>query len=388
MSTAQVFPPLAAARALSGEIRAAAAEVEQRGRLSPELVGALVRAGVFQLCVPAAYGGLEAELGQTLEVLEEIARADGATGWCAMIGATSALVSAYLEEPAARAVYGDPAVITGGVAAPRGRARAVEGGYRVTGRWPFASGCQHSQWLMGGCVVFDGEAPRMREGGGPVTRLLLFPASSVTIHDTWRVSGLRGTGSHDIEVNDLFVPEAYGISLTHGRPRLSGPLYAIPLFGALALGVAAVTLGIARGALDELARVATAKTPFGTTRPLAARPTLQVQLAEAEGALRAARALLFEEAAAASEVARAGDALGVPRRAGLRLAATHATQSAARVVDVAYHAAGATSLYEASPLQRSFRDVHAATQHAMVSPAIYELCGRVQLGLEIDASTL
>ena len=341
----------------------------------------LARAGVFRLCVPRALGGEEAEPATLLAVLEELGRADGSTGWCAMIGATSGLVSAYLPDAEARAIYGaSPEVVSGGVFAPSGEAVREDGYYRVTGRWRFASGCEHCDWLMGGCLV--------RDDGPPRARMVLFPASDAEIIDTWTVSGLRGTGSHDIAVHDLRVPGTRSVSLGHDRPVATGALYAFPLFGLLALGIAAVALGIGRRALDEILALASAKTPTGGRRTLAERSTVQAQLAEAEATLGAARALLRETVEEAWGAARALNTIDVALRARLRLAATHATAASARVVDAGYTAGGGTAVYADSPLQRAFRDVHVVTQHMMVAPATWELCGRLLLGLETDTTLL
>ena len=381
--------PFDAAVALAPRIRAAAADTERQRRLSPELVRALAAGGVFQMCVPRTLGGGEVDPATMIRTIEIIAAADGAAGWSAMIGATSGVASAYLAEDAAREIYGsDPEVVSGGAFAPLGRATVVDGGYRVTGRWPFASGCEHCAWLMGGSVVLDGGQPRLLPSGMPDNRLMLFPAAAVRIIDTWDVAGLRGTGSHDIAVDDCFVPAARSLSLISDPPRARGPLYAFPVFGLLALGIAAVALGIARRALDELVALAGAKTPTGSRRLLAERPVIQAEVARAEATLGAARAFLAETVGGAWERAQAAGAIETRERARLRLAATHATLASACAVDLAYGAGGGTAVYAASPLQRCFRDIHVATQHVMVAPATLELAGRILLGLEADTAML
>jgi len=379
-------PPLESARALAPRLRAAAEQTEAERRLAPELVRELAAAGLFRLCVPRTLGGLETDAITLVEVIEELARADGAAGWCSMIGATSGVVAAYLSEREAREIYGPPHAVSGGVFAPHGRALAVPGGYRLTGRWPFASGCEHCDWLMGGALVLENGAPRRSPRGAPETRMLLFPAREATLHDTWSVSGLRGTGSHDMEVCDLFVPAGRSVSLQDDAPRERGPLYALPVFGFLAIGVCSVGLGIARAAIDALQELAAAKTPTGSRRLLAERALVQAQVAQAEGALRAARAGLLEALAAVRDAAPRG--VTARERALLRIAATHAARSSAQVVDAMYDAGGGSSIYAASPLQRQFRDVHVMTQHASVAPATLELAGRVLLGLEADTSLL
>jgi indole-3-acetate monooxygenase len=373
---------LAAAVDLAPRIRALADAAERDRRLPGDLVRAFTDAGFFHLCVPRALGGREADPATLVRVIETLAAADGAAAWCAMIGATSGVASAYLRDDAAREIYGAPGSITGGAFAPLGRAIVVDGGYRVTGRWPFASGCEHCTWLMGGSVVVENGTPL------PDARLILFPAGDARIIDTWTVAGLRGTGSHDIAVEDLFVPAARSFSLVTDRPTRTGALYAFPVFGLLALGIAAVTLGIGRAAIDELVRLAGVKTPSGSRRRLAERAVVQAAVAEAEAVLGAARALVFEAVASASAAAEAAGTIDVCLRARLRLAATHAAIAAARAVDLMYNAAGGTAVYATSPLQRHFRDVHAATQHVMIAPATLELVGRVFLGLDADTAML
>jgi alkylation response protein AidB-like acyl-CoA dehydrogenase len=385
---APAAPMLDAVRALVPDIKAAADDIERDRHLPRRVVDAMARAGVFRLCVPRAVGGLEADPLTLLRVIETLARADGSAGWCAMIGATSGVTSAYLRTDVAQEIYGDPLIVTGGVFAPKGTAVAVDGGYRVSGRWPFASGCEHCAWLMGGSVIEENGELRRLANGMPDARMMLFPASDVRIIDTWAVAGLRGTGSHDIAVSDIIVPHERSVSLSSDRPCHAGPLFVFPVFGLLALGIAAVALGIARSAIEELTALAQDKTPAGGRRRLADRSMVQVDLAQAEAVLGAARAFVDEVVAETWDAAVRDGAIATTQRARLRLAATHATSSAAQVVDRMYNAGGGTSVYTTSLLQRHFRDVHVATQHLMVSPATYELVGRVLFGIDTDTSML
>ncbi|HUI28128.1 MAG TPA: acyl-CoA dehydrogenase family protein [Candidatus Kryptonia bacterium] len=386
--TESTATPISAARRLAAGIRDRADEIERERRLPAELVAALSEAGLFRLCVPRSLGGGEVDVTTMIRAIEEIAYADGSAGWCVMIGATSGLVSGYLAADAAREIYGAASAITGGVFAPLGNATVVESGYRVSGRWAFASGCQHCGWLMGGCVVFDDGKPRLLSSGLPDSRMMLFPLRDVEIIDTWTVAGLRGTGSHDMAVKELFVPAERSVALVTDRPQQSGPLYAFPVFGLLALGIAGVALGIARNAIDELIRLAGAKTPSGSRRKLADRAVIQMQVAQAEALLRSARAFLFETVNETWQAAQSEGAISIQRRALLRLAATHTTISCAGVVDLMYNAGGGTSIYATNPLQRCFRDIHVVTQHMMVAPPTFELAGRFFLGLDADASML
>ena len=380
--------PVAAARALAAGIRDRAEHIERHRRLPAELVRAMAAAGLFRMCVPRVVGGLEVDAATMVEAIEEVAKADGSAGWCVMIGATSGLVSAYLPEAIASEIYGPPQAITGGVFAPHGKATAVAGGYRVSGRWPFGSGCEHCAWLMGGSVVLDDGSPRLLPNGQPDSRMMLFPAAAVEILDTWTVSGLRGSGSHDFVVSDLLIPAGRSVSLITDRPRQPGALYIFPVFGLLALGIAGVALGVARRAIDELIDLAGAKTPTGSRKRLGDRAMIQMHVAEAEALLRSARAFLFDAIGDAWQAARGTGAISIAQRATLRLAATHATTSAAKVVDLMYNAGGGTSIYATSPLQRLFRDIHVVTQHMMVAPPTLELTGRLFLGIDTDTSML
>jgi alkylation response protein AidB-like acyl-CoA dehydrogenase len=240
---------------------------------------------------------------------------------------------------------------------------------------------------MGGCVVHSDGEPELLPNGMPDVRLMLMPAASLEVLDTWSVAGLRGTGSHDMSASDVLVPPSLSASVLSEPPRADGPLYRFPLFGLLALGICAVALGVARASIEELIELAAGKVPQAGTRTLAQRATVQRDVAEAEAMLRAARVFVLDEARAAWEAAQEG-ALDTERRLGLRLAATHATRTAAAVATAMYEAGGGSSIYDTNPLQRRFRDVHVATQHMMVAPATWELAGRLLLGVPTDTLQL
>jgi alkylation response protein AidB-like acyl-CoA dehydrogenase len=376
------------ARAIAELAGASAAEGERERRLSRKLVDAMVDAGFFRLCVPRSVGGGEADAATLIAVCEELARGDAAAGWCIAVMSTAGMVGAYIPEEAAREIYGSPTSVVGGVFAPRGRAIAEGDGYRITGRWPFSSGVDHCDWLLGGCIAErDGEV-ELLESGRPDIRLCLFPAGDAEVIDTWSVSGLRATGSHDIAASELLVPATRTASVISQKPVAEGPLYEFPVFGLLALTIAGVALGIGRAAIDDLIELAGGKTPTLSARTLAERATAQSQIAQAEAGLRAARSYLYEAVAAAWESASDGGPVSIDERSALRLAATHATSASAAAVDAAYALGGGTSIYETSPLQRRFRDVHAATQHMLVGPATWELTGRILLGLPTDTTQL
>lgn len=381
--------PLAAARDLGLTIAADAPAIEESRRIPPPLVEEIASAGLFRMLVPESLGGLEVDPLTMIDVLEELGRADGSAGWAVMIGATTGVIAAYLPDAAAQEIFADdPDTITGGVFHPRGRATMTDGGYRVSGRWPLASGCQHCSWLLGGCVVFDGKTPHLRADGTPDVRMTIFPASDVQIVDTWNVSGMRGTGSHDIAVQDVFVPRERSVWFSTDVPQRGGALYRFPVFGLLATGIAAVALGIGKGAIEDFVTLAQKKVATGSRRPLAERSSMQAQLGQASARLGAARASLRETIRGVWDAAQAGDEIGLEQRATVRLAATQAVRDAAAAVDLMYEAGGATAIYSESPLQRRFRDVHVVTQHILVAPATYELAGRILLGQPGDTEML
>jgi len=350
---------------------ARAAEIEALRRLPDDIASALVDTGIFRAWVPAAYGGGQSDADTVLDAIEALSFHDGATGWCGMIGATSALTSAFLPTEFAQQIYGDPRAVTGGYAMPVGQATRVDAGIVVNGRWPWGSGTSHCTWIAGGCFL-DDSAP-----------LVFFERAQVTLLDTWHVAGLRGTGSTDYEVTDAFVPEGRWVHVLRDAPVVDAPLYRMPFLGLLSLGVSMVALGLARRAQHELVELAGGKRPAGSGKTLAERQVVQAEVARAEAAWRSARALVRETVEEATAVGMSDE---IRRR--LRLAATDATWRAAAAVDRMYHAGGGSSIHEAHPLQRVFRDAHVVTQHGMVAERTYEPLGRMALGLPTDASQL
>lgn len=362
------------AAALAREL---AARTERERALPQALLDELRASGLMRAGAPMALGALQASPATTLRGAETIARGDASAGWCVSIAATSSLLSAYLPEEGAAEIFSDPRTVAAGVWAPRGRAVPVDGGVRVSGRWSFCSGISHSQWLFAGCVLEDDDGAREK----PVLRVTALPTAELEILDTWHTSGLRGTGSHDALAHELFVPAHHVLSLTEGPPRVDAPLYRFPVFGFFALSIAAAALGNARGAIEDLRELAVAKTGQGSSRVLAERPATQAAVGEAEAALRAARAFYYEAIEEAWQAAQDDGPVAESLRLGLRLAATHAVRSSAEVARSMYDLGGGSAIYDDSPLQRRFRDAHTATAHFQVNPAIWELTGRVLLGV-------
>jgi alkylation response protein AidB-like acyl-CoA dehydrogenase len=382
MTTATAVNDLiATAVSLGPTIRGFADETERGRQCPPALVEIIHEHRLFDMILPKTYGGLETDIPTMARVLEELAIADGSTAWAIGIGAGTSIIAAALPEATAREVF-KPRVVTGGAQAPNGRAVPVDGGYRVSGRWGFASGCTHCSWLVGGTLVMDGDAPRLIDGF-PDFRTMLMPMSDIEIIDTWYVSGLRGTGSRDMQVKDVFVPEERAVSFLGGQKRyVDGPVYRFPVLGFLALTIATIPLGIARRAIDELLELAGSKMPMGSMNKLRDRAVVQYEIAQADAKLRSARAWLYECVDAMWDQVVRGEEVSMHDRAILRGACAHAAVEAARAADTAYTLGGGTSIYDTSVLQRCMRDTHAATQHVMLAPANYETAGRLMLGLD------
>lgn len=375
------------ARALRAEIEAARPAMDEARRMPDALAAKLAGAGIFSLCVPKAYGGAEATPAALCETLEALAETDASAGWVAMIGAVSGVEAAYLAPETAREIFTSPRTLITGVYAPMGKAVAEGDSYRVNGQWKWNSGGQNSDWICGGCLIMEGGKPQMNADGTPVIRMVIVPKSDVTFVDTWHTGGLRGTGSGDMVMKDVLVPQARAVSLADDAPRIETPLYKFPAFGLLAIGIASVASGNARGALAEFAAsAASKKMPNGRT--LAERGTTQAMFAQAQAEYSAARAYLFAEIEASWREANTAAAISMQQRARLRLAATHMTRTAADIVRRVQDFAGGSAVFLSDPLQRRLRDAQAMTAHIMIAPGTYELTGRVLLGGEATTAEL
>jgi indole-3-acetate monooxygenase len=363
------------AAALAGR----SAGIEAARRLPADVVGLLQESGLLRMLTPAALGGPELHPAAFFDTVERLARADASVAWCSFIASTSALIAAWLPQPEAQALFGDPDVKAAGVFAPRGKAVREGDGFHVSGRWAWGSGMQYADVAVVGCLV-PGEESR-----GVLS--VVVPASAVHCLDNWTSMGLCGTGSGEFEVDGTWVPSSHTARLT-APPVQPGALYRFPVFGLLALAIAATASGIARAALDELISLADAKVPMGGQRPLAQRATVQDAVARAEGQWRAARAFQHEAIAAAWAQATADGSIQTAARRDLRLASSHLVHAAAAVVDRMHTLAGGNAIFAASPLQRCLRDVHVATQHMMVGESTFELTGRLLLGQPTDVAML
>lgn len=362
-----------AAQALLPLIEANADRIERDRALPRELVDALIDAGIFRLLLPRSLGGIELDLPTHIRIVEQLARADASVAWC--VGQANGLLNymAYAEPSAARAAFaGGRTILANGPGEGNrpGVAVPVEGGYRITGRWMFASGFPHATWLLAVCNL------------GNESRLMLIPRSAVSVHDVWHVSGLRGTGSQSFSVQDLFVASENAIRVAPECRRESGPLYLFSNNGFFGPAFGSVALGIAHSSLAAIVDFAAGKVPRGMERSIRENATVQLSVAQAHARLGAARTYLHATLGSVWDaVCRSGE-LTVEQRVAVRLASTHATHEAAAVVDTAYMLAGSNAIFADRPFERRFRDVHAVTQQLQGRRAHYETVGAYLLGLD------
>jgi indole-3-acetate monooxygenase len=379
---------LEAARKLLPMIRSSADRIEADRELPRPLFEALADAGLFKLLIPHNVGGAEIDLPAYVQLLEELGKADASTGWVVNQCAVFATYAARIPHDVARSIWIDtPRSIVANTPVATARAVAVPGGYRVTGRQGFSSGCRHAAWLAARALILENGQPRV-EDGRPEERYLFVPVAEAELLDTWHVRGMRGTGTHDFAVRDVFVPAEHTV-LQAGAPLLeNGPLYQFPRRLLFAAGDAAVSLGAARACLDTFFELAGAKTPRSMQAPLRDQPVVQATVGRSEAHLRSARAFLTESVREIWSEAAATGAMTLERRAVLRLATTHAIRLAVDVVDSVYNAAGVTAIFEGNPIQRHFQDIHVISQHTQARLAHYELIGKYALGLTVDQSRL
>jgi indole-3-acetate monooxygenase len=375
--------PLAVAASLGPLIRTHAAETESGRRLARPVVDALLDTGMFALNRPVAFGGAEADPITTFRVVEELARHDSAAAWTVAVSLQGNVFLAYYPDDGVEEVLATDRLIMAGAAHPPGRAEPVRGGFRLSGRWQFFSGCQDSTWWHAkATVVADvaagGEAP-------PAAMYFCLPADPACVVDTWHTLGMRGTGSHDVRLDGVFVPACRAAALQPARERskaFSGPLYRLTVWPPVAL-MAVPALGVARAAIDELIDLAGTKTPnFGGS--LARRGSAQHQVAEAEARLGAARAFLFDTFAAAWAAARAGDPIDLALKQRMQLAGCHAANEAAAAVELVCVAAGSSAIRVEHRFERLWRDVRTITTQAFCAPGRYESVGALMFGQPSD----
>jgi alkylation response protein AidB-like acyl-CoA dehydrogenase len=384
---------LAQARALAPAIAAAVPRIEADRELPHDLVEALHAAGLYRMLFPRSLGGHELPFPVFIQVIEEIAKSDASTAWCVGQSSVCSTVTASLDHAVAWEMFGKDqrAVLNWGPQGRTAKAITVDGGYRLTGRWPFASGSRHATWMAAHCTVYqaDGEIPLRDADGKPHDRTFIFPRANAEITDNWYVMGLKGTGSDTYAVTDLFVPQERSMTIFGRNPeerREHGPLYLFTTHQMFGASFAGVALGIARSALDAFVELAKTKVPAptGGSTVLRDNAVVQSQIGVAQTQLASARVFLMH---ALDEIwAEAVDgAVSLERRIQLRMAESQATQTAKQVVDTAYHGAGATAIFQSNPFERRFRDVHTVLQQVQAHYSVFEVIGKHFLDMGVTS---
>jgi alkylation response protein AidB-like acyl-CoA dehydrogenase len=368
-------------------VAAASTEIESRRRLPPALLDKLHETGLFRLLLPRSSNGIETDPLTFFHVIETVARADGSTAWCLSQAGGCAMAAAYLDLPVASAIFGDdPRAVLAWGPGPKVKAIECDGGYRVTGVWAFASGGRHATWLGAHCPIYASDgSPRLDADGEPRERTMLVRTEDVDWTDIWSTVGLRGTASDQFALNDFFVRSDHSITREFDQERReNGPLYRMGSGTCYQVGFAGVACGIARGALDCFIDIARNKVARGSKGVLRDNAVVQSGLAQAEVNLRAARGFVLQSMADIWKDLCAGASITVEQRITVRMAASHAIHKAREAVDFAYHAAGATSIFENHPLERRFRDIHTVTQQLQGQLKHFETVGAWIMGADAD----
>lgn len=370
---------LAAAIAAQPLIREAAEETESGRTLAPIVVEALRDVGVFRMTTPRDRGGPELDPLRQFEVIEAISYADGSAGWCAYINSTSGFFTSVIDQDVARELYPSIDIATGGMPVPVGRADRVAGGYRISGRWSFGSGVKHTGWMVCGCAVYEDGDPVVTESGGPEAVTCFVSSEQFEVIDTWRALGMRGSGSHDFTVTDLFVPEDRTFDMWTSEIQNPAPQFALRTM--FLFNHAAIPIGVAQAAIDEFEGIATSKgTMWGPLRDL---DYARTAIAEATAILGAARAYCLEVLGDVYATLVAGEELSLDQRAKYRIAITHAHRSCVQAVEHVFLAAGTSPAVRLpSVLERCFRDVHVANQHVVAAPQTMAIAGGMLLGVD------
>ncbi|MHC4989753.1 MAG: acyl-CoA dehydrogenase family protein [Planctomycetota bacterium] len=373
-------------RDLEPLIRELAPQAERERRLSEPVVQALRDRGFFRLFRPAARGGFELDPMDGFRLIEELARIDSAAGWNVGLANAVETTGPWFCDEVTEEVFGPADTVMAGAWNPPRKAMPCDGGYLMSGRTPFASNCHNATWFTGLARVYDGDEPRSDESGHPITYVSLFPRADVRIIENWDTLGMCGTGSDDIVLDEVFVPEARMVPLVlleHPSSAYAGPLHRLSVWPGVAVQVPSA-FGIACAAIDDFLELAGVKTPRYTSSVLRARSVVQLQIAQARGKLDAARAYFYSVLEKVWQRALNGDDLELSHRAEIQLACSHGVVAAAEAVRLVHAAAGASAIRNDQPFQRHFRDIHVITQHAFVSASRLEDVGQVLLGLEPD----
>ena len=377
------------ARSVTGLLAEASPRIEANNGLTGDAVEAMHAAGLFRATMPAFLGGDRIDLRTHAQLIETIAAADASAGWCLSQGLGCAMASAFMEKEAAERFFGPSDAVLAWGAGIQGKAVAVDGGYRVTGKWQFASGSRHATVLGGHSYVYesDGVTQRLHPDGRKVDRTAIVTKNKAFVHFDWDVMGLRGTGSDTFELRDVFVPEDETVDRENrSLANDPSPIFQVPTSLVYAIGFAGLQIGIARTVVDDLCSLAKNKTPRGMGSTLKDSPVFQTQLAQMEARLRSARAYLMEVAEQTYAQTAEDGRISKESRVAIRLGATHVINEGAAVTTDAYRAAGATAIFPANPFERRLRDALTASQQVQGRIDHYATVGRHLLGLPPDSS--
>ncbi len=382
----------AMAASVEAIVMANASKSEQERTLVPEVVDVLWKSGLMRWMNPKVAHGSEPGLLEMLDVWQELARQDGSVGWIAIANFPSAaFAAAYLNDEGFDEVFvkNEHRVTMGGQFAPNGTAEKVEGGYQLSGAWNFGSGTGHSQYVVAGFIpLVSGEMIMDDHTGLPDMQVAVIPREQITFTDGWHVQGLKGTGSYDYNVADLFVPEHRTFPLFTRKPHRGGHIYKLGVMPLTGAGHAAWALGVARSQLDDVLQMAKEKTRMGDPTTLSHKLTFQRNLAHHEGMWRAARVGVVDAFTRVERAVESGEELSVEMRLNMRLSATYATEACREICQFVHLAAGTTAIREGTRLERGFRDMYTGTQHAFINERTYTEAASVMLGLINDSTAL
>jgi indole-3-acetate monooxygenase len=384
MSGPQMGRPMSAsdiyanARALAGYLAEKSAEIDEARRLPSEVVARLREAGMFRLMMPKIWGGPELSTIEQIEVVEELSKANASAGWCVMIGCDSGFFSGFLDDAVARTLYPRLDMATAGMIFPGGRADRADGGYLVSGQWTFGSGITHADVISAGCIVYENGVPVMSDTPGiPAWRVMLAPASAYEIQDTWHTTGLRGTGSNDYRVSNLFVPEDHSFSLFEPAKRRT-PLWRRA--DSFLPKLAGVPLGAARAMIDLVTQTMQAKVEFPSMKLYKNLPRIQTAVADAEMILGAARSFVFFSAERMWRRLEQDEPATERERAEVYLSYINAARSARDVIRMLFDAVGSSAIYvKRTPFDRWLRDAETWCQHILVQRKTLESVGGLLL---------
>jgi alkylation response protein AidB-like acyl-CoA dehydrogenase len=386
LTTTFTYEPMDMVKRLEPVLRENAMAAEAERNLPKAAMTAMVEAGIFRTWMPRAFGGLEMAPTPAIQLFEELARIDSAAGWVASNSCAITPLCQVLPDAGAMEICADPDTVLAGGWFPPGSAVPVAGGYRVSGQWTFGSGCQHAHWLTAMGIISDDGKPRLGPKGQPVQVMLFFPFAEAEIVDTWHTLGMRGTGSHDIKLTEVFIPERRTFIMgpfDHPGSAFRGPLYAFRLwlFGP---PIASVALGIARAAIEDCIALAGRKIPNNTQVALSDRSTVQDRVARAKAMVDAARAYLYRALDDTWAYLSTGAPITPEQGIPVQLATCHAVETAGKAVDLVHAVVGTSGIRNEHRFQQYFRDVHTVSQHASGASERFESVGKLLLGKPSD----